>query len=82
MCKQLKLLIINNRGYAGKMLEKTVRFKKNHEENKNNNRGCKCNKYNKNKNRNYRNGNPTFSNKNKAPEIISYMPKLRGNKRH
>ena len=73
------LLIRNNRGCRRNSSEKTIRFKKNHSETKNNNRGHEGNESDKNKNRNHRNGNPNFFNK-KTRDAVSHRPKVRQTK--
>ena len=53
------------------MSEKTVKFKKNRSENKDNNRGFKGNKNSKNNNRKNGKGNHKHFNKKKTQEVTS-----------
>ena len=62
------------------MLEKSVRFKKNYSEKKNNERGCEGSKSNKSNNRNCGKGNPEFCRKKKMQEVTSCKPKSRDTK--
>ena len=62
------------------MLEKKVRFKKNHSKTENNHKGYKGNRNNKNYNKSHKNSNKNCPNQNKAQEVVSYRPKVRETK--